>query len=184
MADPHTRLRVSRRLPQRNGCLMHRWSRQIIRKSHQSDRPGITLSHTLNCCRSREEVIHFDQTLATGRHGFRTSRAVTINTYDSCITVFPQLPRVSAMTPKPQRKKGRDGVSTIDAAIQDLNLAKDTCSIQPVQDAFSSVSNLLTTTGVRSFASCGDKFPVHVYPGHQSQRTGLRRPWAVLRRDL
>ena len=51
-----------------------------------------------------------------------------------------------------QRQDGRDGVlSALDADVQVLNHAKDTCgATPPAQDAFDSASALLTTIKVRS----------------------------------
>ena len=50
-----------------------------------------------------------------------------------------------------QRQDGRDGVlSALDADVQVLNHAKDTCGAPPAQDAFDSASTLLTTIKVRS----------------------------------
>ena len=52
--------------------------------------------------------------------------------------------------------KGRDrAVSTLNALIQILNIAKDACAIPPAQVAFGSVSVLLTMIRVRSPLFCG-----------------------------
>ena len=54
-----------------------------------------------------------------------------------------------------QRQKGFDGVlSTLDADIQVLGHAKDTCGIPPAQGAFDSTGALLTTIRVRSLPLC------------------------------
>ena len=49
------------------------------------------------------------------------------------------------MALRSQQQKGRDGVgSSLDAAIQDVNLARDTCDVLPARFAFNSVGTLLT----------------------------------------
>ena len=89
------------------------------------------------------------------------------------------------MAPTSQRQKSRAGVfPELDAAIQDLNLARDTCSVPPAQVAFGSTSDLLVSTGVCSLTFHGDKLAVNVYPGLYSRQTGLPGPWAVLRRHM
>ena len=65
-------------------------------------------------------------------------------------TVFLQLFQVLAMSSSSQQAKGRDRfLSTLDALIPALNLAKEACGIPPAQAAFSSVSILLTMIKVR-----------------------------------
>ena len=50
----------------------------------------------------------------------------------------------------------RDRVrSKLGRAIQDVTLARDTCSISPAEVAFCSVSDLLAMIGVRSLSLCG-----------------------------
>ena len=54
-------------------------------------------------------------------------------------------PLRSAMATKPQRSKGRDGtLSSLNVAIEALNLAKEAASFTPAKAAFGSVSILLT----------------------------------------
>ena len=49
------------------------------------------------------------------------------------------------MASRSRQQKGRDGVgSSLDVAIQDVNLARDTCDVLPARDAFDSVGTLLT----------------------------------------
>ena len=65
--------------------------------------------------------------------------------------LFPKILRTSTMTSIPQQSKRRDGaLSTLDAYIQAVNLAKDTCGIPLAQAAFASASALLTMIRVRS----------------------------------
>jgi hypothetical protein len=79
------------------------------------------------------------------------------------------------MDAKPQQSKGRDGIlSSLNMAIDAMNLAKDIVDIAPARAAFGSVSALLTTIRVRFFLFCNDELQVHMYPGLDSERTGLR----------
>jgi hypothetical protein len=81
--------------------------------------------------------------------------------------------------------EGRDGVlSTLDADIQVLSHAKDTCGIPPVQDAFDSAGALLTTIRVRSLLLRGCELQAHVSSGFDLQQTGLHRSWAIVRRCM
>ena len=74
------------------------------------------------------------------------------------------------MASKLQRQKGCDGVrSTVDAAIQDINLAKNTCGVAPAQVAFGSTRDLLITTGVRFLLSCDDELlPLYTFQFHSA----------------
>ena len=65
-------------------------------------------------------------------------------------------------------------LSTLDADIQVLNHAKDTCGIPPVQNAFDSTGSLLTTIRVRPLQFCGCVLQAHVHSGPDVQQTGLR----------
>jgi len=89
------------------------------------------------------------------------------------------------MTDKSQRPKERDGVlSSLNVAIDGLNLAKEASSITPAKAIFSSVSVLLTMIRVSFLLFCDEMLQVHTQPGHDRQRTGLRRSRVVLRRYL
>jgi len=84
-----------------------------------------------------------------------------------------------------QRQKGRGGaLSSLNVAIEALNLAKEISDITPAKAAFGSVSVLLTMVRVRSPRFCDDEFGVHVHPGLNDQRTGIRRAWVILRRYM
>ena len=86
-----------------------------------------------------------------------------------------QLLRLSTMDPKSQRQKGRDRVlSSLNVAIEALNLAKDAAGIAPAQAAFSSVSALLTMIRVHFLLSCDDGLQVHTYPGLHGKQNQLR----------
>lgn len=74
-----------------------------------------------------------------------------------------------------QRPKRRDGVlSTLIVTIETLNLAKEICSITPARAAFGSVSALLTMIKVSILLLSNHGVPVHVSPGVDDQRTGVR----------
>ena len=84
-----------------------------------------------------------------------------------------------------QQPKGRDGViSTLDVFIPVLNIAKDACGIPPAQVAFGSASVLLTMIRV-SFPQLYEGEPLtYLHPGHDDQRSRLRRAWAGLRQSM
>jgi hypothetical protein len=84
-----------------------------------------------------------------------------------------------------QQQTARDGVlSTLDAFIQTLNFARDSCGIPPAQIAFGSASVLLTMIRVYFLLLCNDGILIRVYLGHDGQRSGLCRPWAGLWRCM
>jgi hypothetical protein len=88
------------------------------------------------------------------------------------------------MVSKPQRRKERDGVlSTLDAVIQVLSLAKDTCGVLPAQIAFGSASVLLTMIRV-NHPILSNELPVYFPSGLHDQQAGLRQSWAFLCRCL
>jgi len=71
-----------------------------------------------------------------------------------------------------QRPKRRDGaLSSLNVAIEGLNLAKEVAGIAPAKAAFGSVSILLTMVRVCLVQFCGDGPRVHVYPGFDDERT-------------
>jgi len=89
------------------------------------------------------------------------------------------------MTDKSQRPKERDGaLSSLNVAIEGLNLAKELSSITPAKAVFGSVSVLLTMIRVSFFFFYDETFQVHTQPGYDLQRTGLCRSRVVLRRYL
>ena len=81
------------------------------------------------------------------------------------------VPPVSTMETRSQQPKGRDGaISSLNAAIEAMNLAKEDSSITPAKAVFGSVSVLLTMIKVRSLSR--DEVPrVNVYLGLHDQRT-------------
>jgi len=80
--------------------------------------------------------------------------------------IFSQLPRFPTMDANTQRPKGRDGaLSSLNAAIEVLNLAKEIADIPPAKVAFGSVSVLLTMVRVCFLLFCDDGPRVHMYPG-------------------
>ena len=91
------------------------------------------------------------------------------------LTAFSWLPCTSTMTDKSKRPKGPgDGVlSTLNLAIDGLNLAKEVASVTPAKAAFGTVAILLTMIRVNPVLSCNEILYTHASPGHDGQRTGL-----------
>jgi len=84
-----------------------------------------------------------------------------------------------------QQPKRRDGaLSLLNVAIETLNLAEEVAGIAPAKAAFGSVSVLLTMVRVRFILFCNDGPRIHMYPGFDDQRTGLRRTRIELRRYM
>ena len=74
-----------------------------------------------------------------------------------------QLPRPSTMDADPRRQKRRDNViSTLNAAIEAMNLAKEFSSVTPAKPVFGSVSVLLTMIRVRVLPFFNDKSQVYM----------------------
>ena len=89
------------------------------------------------------------------------------------------------MATNSKQPKERDGVlSSLSVTVEVLNLAKEVPGIAPAKAAFGSVSVLLTMIRARFFLFCDDEPRVHVHPGLDDQRTGLRRARVGLRRCL
>ena len=66
-------------------------------------------------------------------------------TQPTCHIDLSQLPQVSTMDENSNREKWRDGVlSSLNAAIEAMNLAKELASVTPAKAVFGSVSVLLT----------------------------------------
>jgi len=90
------------------------------------------------------------------------------------------------MTTESQRLKGREGaLSSLNAAVDALNLARDVSSITPAKAALDSASILLITIRVGFSTS----YPCHrlmatMYAGLNGPRGGLRRTRASLRSCL
>ena len=82
--------------------------------------------------------------------------------------------------------KSQDRVlSSLNMAIEALNLAKEISSITPAKTAFGSVSALLAIIRVRFLLLRDDKPWVHIYyPGLDGQQSRLRRAWTGLRRRM
>jgi hypothetical protein len=97
---------------------------------------------------------------------------------------LPHPPRVLTMASS-QPPQGRDRVlSTLNVLIQALDIAKDVCGIPPAQIALGSASTLLTMIRVCFLILREDEPLTRVSVGHDVQRPGLRRAWAVLRRRM
>jgi len=89
------------------------------------------------------------------------------------------------MASKSPQSKWRDGAfSTLNMAIEALNLAKAASSVTPAKDVFGSVSVLLTIIRVRCLLFCCGGPLVHTYAGLNGKRSGLCRNWDELRRCM
>ena len=94
-------------------------------------------------------------------------------------------PRILTMEVMPQRPKDREGViSTLNAAIEAVNLEKEISAIMPAGVAFGSGSVLLAMIRIHFLLFRNDLLQVHTYPGFNDQRNGSCRAWAVLRQYL
>ena len=89
------------------------------------------------------------------------------------------------MEAKPQQPKGRDGtLSSLNIAIEAMNLTKEVSSITPAKAVFGSVSVLLTMVRVCFLVSYDQKPYVHQWLGFNGQQTGLCRAQPSLRRRV
>jgi len=89
------------------------------------------------------------------------------------------------MQAKSQRPKGRDGaISSLNMAIDGLNLAKEVASLTPAKAVFGSVSILLVMIRVCFLLFCSGITQIHMHPGYHGQRTGLRRTRTGLRGSM
>ena len=89
------------------------------------------------------------------------------------------------METKPQRPKGRDGaLSSLNMAIEAMNLAKEVSSVTPAKAVFGSVSILLTMVRVRFLVSYDRMSRIHVWPGFDGQQTRLCRARPSLRKRV
>ena len=71
------------------------------------------------------------------------------------------------MADKSKQLKGHDGVlSSLDVAINGLNLAKELSSITPAKAVFGSVSILLTMIKVRLLLCHNETSRIHMQSGH------------------
>ena len=86
------------------------------------------------------------------------------------------------MAAEPQRRKTREGViSTLNAAVEIMNLANERTSITPAKVVFGSASDVLTIIRVRFLLVCVDRLHIEMHPGLDDKPGGLRRTWAGLR---
>ena len=68
------------------------------------------------------------------------------------------------MATRPQRPKRRDTtLSSLNAAIEGVNLAKDSLGMTPAKAAFGSVSVILTTIRVGVLPVCGSRLLANVH---------------------
>ena len=74
------------------------------------------------------------------------------------------------MISRSQRSKRRDaGLSALDAFIQTLSVAKDTCGVPPAQIALASACILLTAIKVCPLSFLDGGLPTHVHAEHDGQ---------------
>ena len=86
---------------------------------------------------------------------------------------------------KPQRQKRQDGaLSSLNAAIEAMNLAKEISSMTPAKVVFGSVSILLTMIRVCFLLRPDDLLQTHPHPGLNGQQNRFRRDRARLRRCM
>ena len=79
-----------------------------------------------------------------------------------------------------QPKEREKTLSTLNALIEGLNLAKEIATIAPAKAAFGSVSVLLAMIRVRSPSFYDAEFLANVHLGLYGQRAGLRRSWGIM----
>ena len=92
---------------------------------------------------------------------------------------------MSTMQTESQRPKGKDQtISSLNVAIEGLNLAKELSSVTPAKAVFGSASILLTMIKVSFFLFYDDVTQTHAWPGHHGQQAGLCRTRARLRRRM
>jgi len=81
-----------------------------------------------------------------------------------------------------QQPNEREGaISALNAAVEDLNLARETSSIPPAKAVFGSVVVLLTLIRVFFLLFRYDLLPVYTQLGLDGQQTGSRETWVALR---
>ena len=77
-----------------------------------------------------------------------------------CPFLAPQLPRVLTMDARPQRPKRRDAtLSSLNTAIEAVNIAKDILSMTPATAALSTVSVILVAIRVGLLPVCFGRLP-------------------------
>ena len=86
------------------------------------------------------------------------------------------------MADESQRPKGKDCVlSSLDVAIDGLNLAKEISSIAPANAVFGTVAILLTMIRASFLLFYDGMLQAHTQPGYDGKRSGLRRARVILR---
>ena len=121
-----------------------------------SDENSIILFTEWDNCTRRDKRVgaHLD----SGSHPSSQPLRFTASSWLNCI---------STMTDKSQQPKGQDGaLSTLNVAIDGLNLAKEVVSITPAKAVIGSVAILLAMIRVRPLLFCDEIFQVYTSPGH------------------
>ena len=89
---------------------------------------------------------------------------------------------MSAETEPPKRQDNT--ISSLNMAIDILNIAKEVSSVTPAKAVFGSVSVLLVMIRVSSLLFCVFEFPIHMRLGFNDKPSGLCRTWTGLCRHL
>ena len=83
------------------------------------------------------------------------------------------------MATKSQRPNRREvALSSLNAAIVAVNLAKELSSVTPAKAVFGTVGVILTMIKVSFLLVCVERLQNEMHLGHDDQSGGLRRAWA------
>ena len=88
------------------------------------------------------------------------------------------------MDPKSKQKHQDNTLTSLNAAIEAMNLAKEVVSMTPAKVVFGSAGILLAMIRVRLLQFCDDGRQVHTYPGLDGEQNRLCRAWAGLCRRV
>ena len=118
----------------------------------------------------------------TVRQNDRSSKSTGLRSPTACAPrCFSQSPLVLAMNTKSQRPKRPDAIfSSLNAAIDAMNIAKDVLGMTPAKAAFGTVSVILTMIRVGFLLLVLVEHQI-MCTGFYDQRSGLCRPRASLR---
>jgi len=78
------------------------------------------------------------------------------------------------MATKSQQPKHRDALSSLNAAVAALNLAKELSSVTPAKAVFGTVSVILTMIRVSFLLDCVERLQDEMDLGYDDQRRRLR----------
>ena len=150
---------------------------QVIERSHTAQNTSSTNIVLFTKWRRLHEACH-DRAVAYLHRGLDPP------SQPAYYTKFSPLPPLSTMDANPQRPKGRDGaLSSLNLAIEAVNLAKDIVDIAPAKVVFGSVGFILTRIKV-CFLLVLLVSPKLTFAGFHDQQNRLCRPRAGLRRCM